>query len=130
MSYQGDDRRRAPRVAKQVPLIVTDHVGEISAVTRDISVSGANCTLRRHIPAMTKLQIHFNLPGSGSVRCEGVVVRVEPAKPVPDRAHYDVAIFFNDMPDTDRTRLSQFVHDHLHTAPEKGGDNPRSARHR
>lgn len=128
-TFQGDERRRAPRVAKELPLTLTDHVGELSAVTRDISASGAYCTLRRHIPAMTKLQIHVALPGSSAVACEGVVVRVEPAKPIPSQSSYHVAIFFNEISETNRARLSQFVQDHLHASLPKGAAKP-SPRHR
>jgi hypothetical protein len=127
--YPGDDRRRAPRVARQLPLILTDHVGELSAVTRNISVSGAYCMLRRHIPPMTKLNIHFALPGSGTMSCEGVVVRVEPAQPVSSVASYHIAIFFNDISEDNRTRLSQYVHRHLRAVPNKGGAKPRTTRH-
>lgn len=113
MSFEGKDRRRAPRVAKQVPLTLKDQVGELSTVTRDISASGAYCTLRRHVPLMTKLQIRFALPETGQVACEGVVVRIDPAKPAPGHHSYEVAIFFNDIADDARARLSQFVQDHL-----------------
>lgn len=122
-SYQGDDRRHAPRVASRLPLTLTDHFGELSAMTRDISASGAYCTLRRHVPVMTKLRIRFALPGrgQGAVACGGVVVRVEPANPAPRRTSYRVAIFFNNIAEDARARLADYVHEHL---------KPRGTRHR
>lgn len=128
--HQGPERRRAPRVESRLPVTLTHEAGALAASTRDISESGAYCTLRRFIPLMTKLQIHLDLPGrlrstrSTRIACQGVVVRVEPPKPIPRRSRYHLAIFFNDMGDGDRARIARYVHDHLHAA------KPRGTRHR
>ena len=113
MPYRGKERRRAPRVARQLPLVLMDHVGEVSAVTRDISESGAYCMMRRHVPLMTKLQIHFKLPGRGEISCKGVVVRVEPPLPSASVSTYEMAIFFNDISRDHRKRLSHYIQEHL-----------------
>lgn len=122
-SYQGPDRRRAPRVASRLPVILRDGAGELAASTRDISESGASCTLRRFVPPMTKLQIHFELPGrprAARIVCRGVVVRVNPPAPTPRPSRYHLAIFFNDMTAGDRARIARYVHNHLQAVKPRG----------
>lgn len=120
--YQGPERRRAPRVESRLPVVLTDGTGELTASTRDISESGAYCTLRRFVPLMTKLQIHFELPGRPPARiaCQGVVVRVDPPAPAPRPSRYHLAIFFNDMADEDRARIARYIHDHLEAVKPRG----------
>ena len=120
--YHGPDRRRAPRVESRLPVILTDGAGELAASTRDISESGALCTLPRFIPLMTKLQIHFELPDRPSARiaCQGVVVRVDPPAPTPRLSRYHLAIFFNDIAKDDRARLARYIHGHLQAVKPRG----------
>ena len=111
------ERRRAPRVNSRLPVILTDAAREIIAYTRNISASGAYCTLRRFIAPMTKLQVRVEIPGrstSTRIVCRGVVVRTDPptATPRPSRCH--VAIFFNELTDGDRVRLARYVQQQLH----------------
>lgn len=117
--YRGPDRRLAPRVEHRLPVRLTHEDGALSAITRDLSASGASCSLRRFIPLMTKLQIQLDLPGRARptrIACQGVVVRVEPPRPMPRSSRYHLAIFFNDMAGVDRTRLARYVHEHLRAA--------------
>lgn len=121
--YQGPDRRRAPRVKSRLPVIFTDGAEELAATTRDISESGAYCTLRRFVPPMTKLQIHFELPGrphAARITCQGVVVRVDPPAPTPRPSRYHLAIFFNDMASSDRVRIARYIHHHLQAVKPRG----------
>ena len=122
LRYQGPDRRRAPRVESRLPVILADGAGELVVSTRDISESGASCTLRRFIPPMTKLKIHVELPGRPPARiaCQGVVVRVDPPAPTPLPSRYHLAIFFNDMAEGDRARIARYVHGHLHPVKPRG----------
>ena len=109
------ERRKAPRVASHVPLTLTDATQEVSTVTHNISASGAYCTLSRFVAPMTKIRVRLELPGSSSPKrliCQGVVVRVEPPAPQPHLSAYRVAIFFQDLPERDRTILSDYVQRH------------------
>lgn len=106
------ERRGTPRIAEQVTLAITEAGGVIQAETKNLSASGVYCALDRLIPPMTKLEVRLELPRGhrrASVRCSGVVVRVEPVIAPPDRARYHTAIFFTDLAERDRSAISQFV---------------------
>ena len=108
------NRRKDPRIAHRVPLHLTHEVEVTKTESENLSASGVYCTVKHYIPLMTKLKIRVALPTEhGShIDCRGVVVRIEP--PVESkRATYNVAIFFNDLADDDRTRLAGYVQTHL-----------------
>ena len=110
------ERRRAPRIAEQIPVAIHDAGEELRTETKNISTAGAYCTLDRFIAPMTKLQLQCELPdGSRRVRihCSGVVVRIEPNVPSPDRTLYNVAIFFTELSERDRHAISHFIHRRL-----------------
>ncbi len=116
----GQERRRSPRVDGQVALAITNGVGPVEAETKNLSASGVYCTLDHFLPPMTKLQLRFELPDGERrvvVSCTGVVVRVEPVIANPDRPRYNVAIFFTDLSERDRTAIERFVRQRLHPAP-------------
>ncbi len=117
------ERRAAPRLAKQLPIILADAAGDMVVQTTNISASGAYCTLTRFLPPMTKLQVRLEVPDNphhGRIACQGVVVRTEPSTPQPRRRRYDVAIFFSDITEHDRSALAHFVQQHVHTASTHG----------
>lgn len=106
------ERRRAPRVAERIPLAISDGGVALTAETKNISATGAYCTLDRFIAPMTKLQLQLELPDGARrtvIRCEGVVVRVEPAITDADHASYHVAIYFTSLRERDRAAIAQFV---------------------
>jgi hypothetical protein len=43
------------------------------------------------------------------VRCTGAVVRAEPVVTNPERGHFNIAIFFTDLSERDRSVISRFV---------------------
>lgn len=91
------ERRRHPRFpVNDLPVLVGD--GEALRV-RDLSRSGACFFSETPIRVMTHVQFSFALPGVSpprSVQGEGVVVRCERISPAV--GHYEVALFFQDMP--------------------------------
>jgi len=114
------ERRRAPRVAERVAVTMTDAGAQLTAETKNLSASGAYCTLNQFLAPMTKLQLRFELPGGvrhRTIRCSGVVVRVEPVIATADRGHYHVAIFFTDLAPRDREAIARFVQQRLAAAP-------------
>ena len=118
------ERRTAPRIATQLPLRLADDHQEIIAHAQNISASGVYCTLSRFIAPMTKLQIQFDLPDrhrSTRIRCQGVVVRAEPAIPNPQQACYNVAIFFNDLSERHRLAIARYVQRHDARSPQQSG---------
>jgi hypothetical protein len=97
--------------------MVVDHdAEELPTSTENVSASGAYCIVSRFIPPMTKVQIRLELPteqGSRPLRCQGVIVRIDPPHASPQQRRYQVAIFFNDLSERDRAHLAHFVQQRL-----------------
>jgi hypothetical protein len=120
------ERRRAPRITERVSVAIAGADTELRTETDNLSVSGAYCTLGRFIAPMTKLQLHFELPSSSRrvrIRCSGIVVRVEPVVASAERGRYNVAIFFTDLSERNRSAISRFVRQRL-SAIHKAGSDP------
>lgn len=120
---QGAERRRAPRISKQLPLVLRHARNEFVTKTENVSASGAYCTVTRYVAPMTKLKVRLELPDASSrsprlISGEGVVVRVEPPYPTPRRRVYHIAIFFNELSERSRGLLAAYVEQHL--APTTG----------
>lgn len=114
------ERRHAPRALSRLAIVLTDDRQEVSTTTENISASGAYCRVSHYLPVMTKVRIRLELSAQSkprTVRCQGVIVRIEPPLADPSRDHYDVAIFFHELDDRDRSVLSQYVQQHLQRAP-------------
>lgn len=114
------ERRKAPRVAERVTLAITDGGAAVRTETKNLSASGAYCTLERFLPPMTKLQLEFELSDGQrrtTVRCTGVIVRVEPIVANSERGGFNTAIFFTELADRDRAAIERFVRRRLSTAP-------------
>ena len=110
------ERRHAPRVSERIAIALSDATTALTAETTNLSSSGVYCTLDRFVAPMTKLQLELELPNGGRssrIRCEGVVVRVEPVAANPQRGAYHVAVFFTEMTERDRSVISRFVHQRL-----------------
>ena len=113
------ERRRSPRVDERVALSLSDAGTELRTETRNLSASGAYCTLDRFLAPMTKLALRFELANGSrrvTIRCSGVVVRVEPVIASAERGQYHVAIFFTELAERDRAAISRFVSQRLSAA--------------
>lgn len=112
------NRRKTPRIIQQLPLRLQAAAEELITKTENVSASGAYCTVSRFLPLMTKLQIRLELPGPprASISCEAAVVRIDPPKAVARRSQYQVAIFFTDLSEQDRSSLARYVQHHLQSA--------------
>ncbi len=123
---QRPERRRAPRAPERIELAISEEGQELRTETKNISAAGAYCTLERFIPPMSKLELRFDLPTVGSarrskVRCNGVVVRVEPVVTDGEAMRYNTALFFTDIDERDRQTISQFVRERLAAARPTSG---------
>ena len=100
------ERRRHPRFAvDDLPVLVGD--GEALRV-RDLSRSGACFFSENPVRVMTHVRFAFELPGGQpAVEGEGVVVRCERISPAV--GHYEVAIFFQDLPAESAARLEEYL---------------------
>lgn len=120
---QSPERRRAPRIAHEVPVTIRHADGEFVVHTKNLSASGAYCVFKRFVPLMTKLDIHLRIPSNPhakEIACQGVVVRIEPPHADPDCRHYDVAIFFSDLAEMARASLTAYIHQHLQPTSSRG----------
>jgi len=115
-----EERRRAPRLSERVAVAISDAGTELKTETKNLSASGAYCTLDRFIAPMSKLQLRFDLPNGSRrvvIQCAGVVVRIEPVIANTERGQYHVAIFFTELSERHRAAIGRFVRQRLATAP-------------
>ncbi|MFC1658314.1 PilZ domain-containing protein [Candidatus Omnitrophota bacterium] len=108
------ERRRSPRVRRQIPLKIKHDDYDVVGQTHDISSIGAYCTISRHIPPFSLISIILLLPlrmenksSICNVRCQGVVVRSQ-ANP-QNSQEFNTAIYFNRISKSDKAKLLQYV---------------------
>ncbi|UCF80242.1 MAG: PilZ domain-containing protein [Acidobacteriota bacterium] len=109
------ERREHPRFPARLPVKTTGPEGEFELVTGDVSLGGIKCHTSHHIPEMTRMALRIELPleeGSEWITPKGVVVRIEPSEPVPGHSDYRVALFFLELSDADRAKLSRYLDRH------------------
>lgn len=103
-----DERRREPRYEKELLLELTDG---IVAKTVNISSRGLYCTVKKPIPAFSKIHVSFELPcadGDHRFECEGVVVRVD-QDPDNKGEFYNVAIYFLNLDKDKAMAVEQYL---------------------
>ncbi|MBM3248829.1 MAG: PilZ domain-containing protein [Candidatus Omnitrophica bacterium] len=115
---QVQERRRHPRVSRNIPLKISSGEFDIVTETENISGAGAYCRSDRYIEPMTKLKIVILLPikqrnkvSTRKVECTGVVVRTENILSDPNT--FKIAIFFTDISSKDTQKISDYIHQHL-----------------
>lgn len=106
------ERRQYPRIKKELPLKIAANGYDFITATQNISCLGAYCHVDRYIPPFTKIAVKLTLPitnnnrsGFCDVECNGVIVRTE------DRTEggFNIAIFFNEIKDGERQKISQYI---------------------
>ena len=109
------ERRKFPRIEKSLSIKLSDNEFDILTETKNISANGAYCPVRQPLPLMTKLDVVLLIPVAKNrsraikkLHCKGVVVRQEEAR---DNGTYSwrVAIYFNEIKETDRKMLAAYV---------------------
>jgi len=104
----GAERRKQRRTDRRINVDIKDggRGFEIHGKTWNLSSAGAYCRVNRPIPEMTQLMMVLALPEK-ELMCRGTVVRQVSDPDNPD--YCQLAIFFHDMSEKDRARLSAFV---------------------
>lgn len=113
-----NERRRYPRIEKNIPLKVSSQGYDIVTQTKNISCNGAYCSLSKFIPLMTKLKITLllsekNLAAekkSKKVHCIGIVVRIEESS---KKGIFDAAIYFEQIREKERLKLEEYLTHHI-----------------
>ncbi len=116
----GAERRVHPRVEHQLPIKLAVNGYDFVTCTHNVSCVGAYCHISKYMPPFTKVMVRLTLPiltDSGKkdshVDCKGVVVRTEDAK----NSGFNIAIFFNEINDMQRKRISQYINQLLPQEP-------------
>jgi hypothetical protein len=110
----GNERRRHPRVAADLPFRFVNERGEEEPFELlDLSESGARIRCTRGLPLMTRVGVGLVLPGrrlgrKEDVRLEtgGVVVWCHP---LDEGGRHDTGVFFQDLTPEQRRVLRAFV---------------------
>ncbi|HOD12399.1 MAG TPA: PilZ domain-containing protein [Candidatus Omnitrophota bacterium] len=107
------ERRRSPRIENNIPLKISSEDFDIVTESKNLSCSGAYCTVSQYLEPMTKLKVQLLLPlrrnnklSTKKVSCSGVVVRTEP---YPQQNNFNVAIYFNDVQDRDKKVIAEYI---------------------
>jgi hypothetical protein len=111
------ERRRAPRIhAKLAMEVKLGTGGTASASSINVSANGIYFCSDNYIEPLTRLEITLLLPRSDphgpeahEVACQGVVVRIDPDKPVRDHTKYDIACYFTEIAERDRDTLESYI---------------------
>ena len=112
------ERRKHPRRETVLSLKISKRGLDVITETRNISCSGVYCRVNKPLPIMAKIGVTLLLPiqnrrnrvNTEKLRCNGVVVRSEPAiVKEADTAYQNVAIFFTDLSKKDKDRITQYV---------------------
>jgi len=111
------EKRQHPRIAKILPIKLSDSDKEFDVLTetKNVSESGAYCWVNRPLELMTKLNVVILLPLRknkkkviGKINCCGVVVRLEHIDDTSQHP-YRVAIFFSEIKDSDKKLLLSYI---------------------
>ena len=108
----GQERRIQPRVDKILPLKVVANGYDFSTTTKNVSCIGAYCRINKYMPPFTKVMVRLSLPlvderlsKNYNVECRGVIVRTEDER----EDGFNIAIFFNDIKENMRQKISRYV---------------------
>jgi hypothetical protein len=114
----GHERRRSPRVRKNIPLKISGDEFDLVTETENVSCYGTYARVDKYLAPMTRLKVIILLPVkrrnktiANKVECSGVIVRTEN---IPDKPKsFNVAIYFSDISDKDRQKILDYVNLHL-----------------
>ena len=112
------EKRRHPRLNQNIPLKIKLDQSDLATQTINISCTGVYCRIKQPLPLMTKLKVMLFLPLKlknnketiKEVSCQGVIVRIEPDN---NNGSYNAAIFFNQITESAKEKIAQFVNSHL-----------------
>lgn len=115
-----NEKRKYTRIKDEgVSLKVKSSDIDIITKSLDISASGVYCKVEKEIPLMSRIKIILIVPKLKrddtkeaeviKIETDGVVVREHPVIVNGKTAHYDVAIFFDNISAKDRKILLEYT---------------------
>ena len=111
------ERRKFPRIHDEGLSLKLD-TGDFDTMTHtmDISASGIYCKIGREIPLMSRVKLAIMVPDTGKddksskpLEVDGVVVREHPVTIDGAVKHFDVAIFFDNLSEKDKSVIQGYV---------------------
>ena len=106
------ERRLYPRIYQEIPFQIQTNGFDFTTTTKDISCTGAYCSINKYLPPFTKLAVKMTLPVNSAkkqenlnLECKGVVVRTDDQ----GKNEFNIAIFFNEMNDAKRKKIYKYV---------------------
>ena len=106
------ERRLYPRIEHSLPVKIAANGYDFATSTENISCVGAYCRISKYIPPFTRIAVKLSLPmrsadkvDNRDVECRGVIVRTEDNKD----GGFNIAIFFNNMKNTQRQAISKYI---------------------
>jgi hypothetical protein len=113
------DRRQFPRFTIRVPLSLSISAAEteatLNAKSINLSMNGVYCTVNRYLPLFEQILVMFVIPKEIGTpyklvsKCEGVVVRIEPENEEPGQDEYNIAVYFQNLSQTERIMLHTLI---------------------
>jgi hypothetical protein len=109
------ERRHAQRIEDHDLSLKLDGFDSITH-TLNISLSGVYCKVDKELPLMSRVKLMLMVPDASkdgtktrNLEVTGIVVREHPV--IIDGAikHYDMAIFFDNLSDSDRETISAYI---------------------
>lgn len=117
------ERRQYPRLYRQFPLNLAVNGYDFVTSTQNVSCVGTYCHIDKYVPAFTKVMVKLSLPlpskeeiRTSDVECKGVIVRTEDVS----TGGFNIAIFFNGINDSQRSKISKYVSQYL---PSKSSES-------
>lgn len=117
-------KRDNARADIAVPLKIQDKETSIVTKTMNITSSGAYCKTDKPLPLLSKVVLTLLIPQYNKkgkvdkkVECRGTVVRTHPVIVDGQAQSYDVAIYFDELSDSDRRFISQYIEHYLSENP-------------
>jgi len=111
------DRRGSNRVPARLSMEIVLGGDRAHAESLNVSANGVYFSSRSFIPLLTRLRVTLELPGDGGstsrVSCDGVVVRTDPEAESASAREYQIACYFTEISDGDRTRLESYILGHV-----------------
>jgi len=107
------EKRRHPRIRKNVPIKIKNIDFDIVTETKNISCTGAYCQIDRYLAPLTKIKARLLIPSRTKekhhiIDCEGIVVRVEKDDHNLE-SQYNIAIYFENIHKADITKIQRFI---------------------
>lgn len=111
------ERRGSTRVPARLSMEIVLGGDTAPAESLNVSANGVYFASRAFIPLLTRLRVTLELPGDAGatsrVSCDGVVVRTEPETETASAREYQVACYFTEISESDRTRLEAYILGHV-----------------